>query len=206
MAATPAPLANPFPARWTARTRTRTRQLTYTLKTDGEKGSAAVNADGSFTYTADVGVEGTDRFVYTVTDENGAAADGTVTIEFVDNKKPAAGQTAFDTVEGLSLSGNLQLSDADGDSVAAALKTDAAHGELALEADGAFVYTPADSYSGPGLLRRDPDGREIPGGRDRDADGEKVRAAGGRGTDGQDCQGDAGGNHPVRRKPGWTAG
>ena len=124
-------------------------QLTYTLKTDGEKGSAAVNADGSFTYTADVGVEGTDRFVYTVTDENGAAADGTVTIEFVDNKKPAAGQTAFDTVEGLSLSGNLQLSDADGDSVAAALKTDAAHGELALEADGAFVYTPADSYSGP---------------------------------------------------------
>lgn len=146
-------------------------QLTYTLKTDGEKGSAAVNADGSFTYTADVGVEGTDRFVYTVTDENGAAADGTVTIEFVDNKKPAAGQTAFDTVEGLSLSGNLQLSDADGDSVAAALKTDAAHGELALEADGAFVYTPADSYSGPGLLRRDPDGREIPGGRDRDADG-----------------------------------
>lgn len=77
-------------------------QLTYTLKTDGEKGSAAVNADGSFIYTADVGVEGTDRFVYTVTDENGAAADGTVTIEFVDNKKPAAGQTAFDTVEGLS--------------------------------------------------------------------------------------------------------
>lgn len=122
--------------------------LTYARKTDGAKGTAVVNADGTFTYTADIGVEGTDTFVYTVTDEEGASADGTVTITFVDNKKPTAGKTAFETMEGTALTGDIEAADEDGDDVAVTLKTGVTHGTLALEEDGTFTYTPADGFTG----------------------------------------------------------
>ena len=123
-------------------------QLTYSLKTDATKGTAVVNADGTYTYTANIGVEGTDSFVYTVTDENGASADGTVTVTFVENKKPVAGKTSFSIMEKTDLAGDLKLSDEDGDTVSATVKTDAAHGDLTLNTNGTFTYSPADGYVG----------------------------------------------------------
>lgn len=122
--------------------------LTYSLKTEPQKGSVVVNEDGTFTYTPGADVEGTDTFVYTVTDENDASADGTVTITFVSNKAPAAGTTAFSTLEGTALEGALNPTDEDEDAVTVTLKTDAAHGELALNEDGTFTYTPEEGFFG----------------------------------------------------------
>lgn len=122
--------------------------LTYSLKTEPQKGSVVVNADGTFTYTPGADVEGTDTFVYTVTDENNASADGTVTITFVSNKAPAAGTTAFSTLEDTALEGALNPTDEDEDAVTVTLKTDAAHGELALNEDGTFTYTPEEGFFG----------------------------------------------------------
>lgn len=122
--------------------------LTYSLKTEPQKGSVVVNEDGTFTYTPGADVEGTDTFVYTVTDENNASADGTVTITFVSNKAPAAGTTAFSTLEDTALEGALNPTDEDEDAVTVTLKTDAAHGELALNEDGTFTYTPEEGFFG----------------------------------------------------------
>ena len=55
--------------------------LTATLLTGPTRGSAAVNADGSFTYTPNLGFFGTDQFVYRVSDGVGGTATATVTVQ-----------------------------------------------------------------------------------------------------------------------------
>lgn len=122
--------------------------LTYTLKTNPTKGSVVINPDGTFVYTANIGVDGSDSFVYTVTDEEGASSDGTITINFVANKSPVAGKTSFSTIEDTELQGNLMITDEDGDAFTATLKSTTSHGQLELNANGTFVYTPDSGYVG----------------------------------------------------------
>jgi hypothetical protein len=62
--------------------------LTYALTGDPVHGSAVVNADGSYTYTPDVGYSGPDSFTYTVTDADHQTASGIVTIDVVPPASP----------------------------------------------------------------------------------------------------------------------
>ena len=57
-----------------------TGTLTYALKENGKKGTAVVNTDGTYTYTALAGATGSDKFVYTAANGDGDSADGTVTV------------------------------------------------------------------------------------------------------------------------------
>jgi hypothetical protein len=54
--------------------------LTARLVTSPSRGSLALGADGTFSYTPDVGFSGTDAFVYEATDGSAAASAATVTI------------------------------------------------------------------------------------------------------------------------------
>lgn len=122
--------------------------LTYALKSDGQQGTAVVNADGTFTYTASKTATGNDSFTYTVTDRRGATAEAKVNISFVENKKPVAADSAFSVMEGVKLDGDLHVSDGDGDALTVDLKADGANGKATVAADGTFSYQPNEKFVG----------------------------------------------------------
>ena len=66
-----------------------------------------LNADGSFTYTPDPGFNGTDRFTYTVTDDDGAVSNiATVTFTVNDvNDPPVATDNDYTTDEDTAVAG-----------------------------------------------------------------------------------------------------
>ncbi|MGO4371741.1 DNRLRE domain-containing protein, partial [Paenibacillus sp. MCAF20] len=69
--------------------------LTYTLLTAGEKGSVVINAStGSFTYTPDLGVIGTDVFTVKVNDGIADSEPITVTVDIVDGLPPVTTDNA----------------------------------------------------------------------------------------------------------------
>ena len=128
--------------------------LSAILVTDAAHGTLALAADGSFTYTPDADFNGTDSFTYTASDGDLTSGPATVTITVgAVNDAPAAADDSAETDEDTPLSvdapgvlGN--DTDPDGDTLSATLVTDAAHGTLALAADGSFTYTPDADFNG----------------------------------------------------------
>lgn len=128
--------------------------LSVTGASDGAHGTTTYDGD-SVTYTPDADWFGTDSFTYSVSDGAGGTDSATVSVTVSNvNDAPVAQDdghtTAEDTPLTVPASGGLLANDGDvdGDSLTAALVTDAAHGEVALAADGSFVYTPDADYFG----------------------------------------------------------
>src|SRR6185437_7247106 len=120
-------------------------------------GTAAVNADGSFTYTPAADFNGTDTFTYHASDGTALSTAATVTITVTPvNDPPAARDDNYRTEEDTPLSTTASKmagvlandSDADGDPLTAVLVTGPAHGTLSLNSNGSFTYTPAAGFSG----------------------------------------------------------
>jgi large repetitive protein len=110
-------------------------------------GTAAMFADGSFTYTPDAGFTGTDTFIYTISDGFGATDQATVTIEVRPNEPPELTDDAYVTLQDSTLTvpapgvlGN--DTDPDGDTLTVTASTPAVLGTLATLPDGGFTYTP----------------------------------------------------------------
>ena len=126
--------------------------LTATLATAPEHGTVTLNADGSLSYVPDAGFRGTDTFTYRASDGTDESAAVTVTIQV--NTAPEAvddtytvnedGVLAIDAVFGLLAND----SNPDGDRLTAWLVAGPSHGELSLDADGSFTYTPNAEFSG----------------------------------------------------------
>jgi hypothetical protein len=55
--------------------------LVAALAAASANATLTINADGSFTYTPNAGFQGTDTFLYLVSDGNGGTAVGTVTVQ-----------------------------------------------------------------------------------------------------------------------------
>jgi VCBS repeat-containing protein len=122
-----------------------------------ENGSFLFNQDGAFIYTPDPGFSGTESFTYylrdTVGHESGSA---TVTINVLpagSNLPPDALPDSYSTLQNTPLTitapGVLDNdSDPNGDPLTAELQSEPAHGSLALNADGSFLYTPNQTFSG----------------------------------------------------------
>ena len=123
---------------------------------DGPTHSATftLHADGSYDYTPDPDFHGTDTFTYTANDAslNSNTATVTITVNSVNDAPVATDDTATtneDTALTVAAPGVLANdSDADGDTLSAALVTDVAHGTLVLAADGSYTYTPAANFNG----------------------------------------------------------
>jgi VCBS repeat-containing protein len=122
--------------------------LTATIVKAPSHGTLTLQADGSFTYTTDGMFIGTDNFTYAAHAGSAESAPASVTIK-VANKGPSAAADSY------RASKNNQLSitapgvlandtDAGGDNLTAVIKAAPAHGNLALHADGSFIYTPAE--------------------------------------------------------------
>jgi VCBS repeat-containing protein len=114
-------------------------------------GKVTLKSDGSFVYTPTAGYTGTDTFTYRAGDGRkiSPAATVTITVKPV-NRAPAAVGDLFQVDEGKSVAGNVLANDADpdGDPLSAVLLAGPSHGNLTLNANGAFSYTPTAGYHG----------------------------------------------------------
>ena len=127
--------------------------LTYMLVTNGTLGTAAItnSTTGTFTYTPNPEASGVDTFTFKVNDgsSDSAAAAVTVTIAAVNDPPVSVGDSAA-IDEDVRLSGNVLSNDTDaeGGPLSARLVSGPAHGGVALNADGSYVYTPAQDFNG----------------------------------------------------------
>lgn len=119
-------------------------------------GTLVLSANGGFTYTPASHYYGSDSFTYRAGDGHGGTSDvATVnlTVNHV-NHAPVAVDDSYTTTQDAALVipapgvlGN--DTDADGDTLTAAVGSNPAHGTLVLNASGGFTYTPASGYAGP---------------------------------------------------------
>jgi VCBS repeat-containing protein len=126
-----------------------TESLTYRLGAQAAHGIAAVNPDGSFTYTPAPDFNGTDSFTFIAND--GAADSNTATVTLTIaavNDPPVAQDGSAIGSEDMPINGTLAATDIDNATLTYSLGTQAAHGIVAVNADGSFIYTPAQDFSG----------------------------------------------------------
>jgi CshA-type fibril repeat protein len=122
--------------------------LHVTGVTQPADGTLVDNGDGTYTYTPSGTFSGSDSFTYTVTDAHGTPSTATVTLTVPvaatdDAGSVLAGQTlAVDKAHGV-------LSNDHGSTLRATVLSQPSHGDLTLNADGSYTYTPDAGYSGP---------------------------------------------------------
>src|SRR6185295_14351609 len=128
--------------------------LTASLVANGAHGVAAMNLDGSFTYTPNSDFSGSDTFTYQASDgAHTATAVVTVTVKAI-NQAPTAADDSYIANDGETLTVTAANGvfkndfDADQNTLTTALQVDAQHGTLLLNSDGSFTYTPDEGFSG----------------------------------------------------------
>jgi VCBS repeat-containing protein len=129
--------------------------LTISRLTQGANGAVTVNADGTVKYTPAANFHGADSFTYTVSDGNGGTDTATVAVTVTPvNDVPLAGNDvhAVDEDQTLTAAAPGVLgndTDADGDTLTAAVATGPAHAAgFTLNPNGSFTYTPTANYHG----------------------------------------------------------
>ena len=128
--------------------------LTAVLVSDVSFGELTLNPDGSFTYTPDANVNGTDSFTYQAYDGTAysTAATVSITIDPV-NDVPVAVNDSYSTAEDTQLEVNSpgvlnNDSDVEGETLTAVLADSPVHGDLTLNANGSYTYIPDPNYHG----------------------------------------------------------
>lgn len=126
--------------------------LTVTLETAPANGSAIIETDNTITYVPDANYNGTDGFVYKITDVDGgfATADVNITINAV-NDAPVAVADANTTAEDTNVTINVVAndSDVDGDDFNITAVTQGANGSVTFDAaSGTVTYSPDADYFG----------------------------------------------------------
>ncbi len=113
-------------------------------------GDITLNTDGSFTYTPNANFNGSDSFTYTASD--GDLSDtATVDLTIVSiNDAPTAVDDSYSINENTGVACNVLANDddIDGDSLTASLDIAPTNGEVTLNADGSFAYTPDADFNG----------------------------------------------------------
>jgi RHS repeat-associated protein len=122
--------------------------LTASLVDGPSHGTATVNSDGSFSFTPDSDYHGEDSFTYEASD--GVGGSSVATVNIIVNTAPVAVDDSFSTGVNIELSGDVLTndSDADGDTLTAAVVDEPEHGTVTLNTDGTFLYTPDEDYHG----------------------------------------------------------
>ena len=103
------------------------------------------------TYSPDLNFNGSDSFVYRVTDTNGAFGDATVSVTVLGvNDSPLAADDVATTTEDTPVNVDVLSNDTDvdGDSLTVASVTQGANGSVSINADGTVGYTPGPNFNG----------------------------------------------------------
>ena len=129
--------------------------LTAVLVSDVSDGTLSLQPNGTFTYTPDANFSGTDSFTYKAND--GTADSNTVTATITVNAVNDAPIAVADTYNALQ-NETLTVSAAEGvlsndtdvenNPLEAEVETAPTHGDLVLNADGSFTYTPDTDFYG----------------------------------------------------------
>src|SRR5205823_1152037 len=129
--------------------------LSAALVSGPNHGTVTLNADGSFSYAPAANYHGPDSFTFKANDGNGGESNvATETIDVASvNDAPVVVNGSHSATDDSATRGSSDLvltgsSDADGDTLSAALVGGPSHGTLTLNADGSFSYTPAANYNG----------------------------------------------------------
>lgn len=131
--------------------------LQTTPLTAPSKGTLTLNADGTFVYTPNLNIDGTDSFTYQVCDNGSPSkcsqATVTITINPI-NDAPVAVNDSYATNEDTPLTvvapGVLTNDpDAESQSLTAVVISAPTKGTLNLNANGSFTYTPNANVNGP---------------------------------------------------------
>jgi VCBS repeat-containing protein len=123
--------------------------------TQPSHGELTLNADGSFDYVPAANYHGSDSFTYRVSDGELTSNTATVTITINPvNDAPVARNDSygvtFETTLAVSAAEGVLANDTDieGDALTAILDTAPVNGELTLNPNGSFSYTPAAGFTG----------------------------------------------------------
>ncbi len=125
--------------------------LSALLLTGPAHGILELRGDGAFTYNPYRDFNGTDNFVYTVSDGDGGTDTATVTIAVNPvNDAPVAIDDLASTDEDTPVMIVVLANDADvdGDSLSVASVGKASHGTVAVNPDSTVTYAPALNYTG----------------------------------------------------------
>lgn len=124
--------------------------LTFTVLTGVSNGTLTLNSNGTFTYTPNNGYLGTDSFTYNVCSGPGLCDNATVTITVTESAPPVAGADEYTTEEDTPISGNVGSNDVepDGSPLNFILLTQPNNGDVVLNSDGTFTYTPGANFNG----------------------------------------------------------
>lgn len=127
--------------------------LAFALDTGPANGVAVVDGDGDFTYTPDAGFSGADSFTFTVDDGNGGVDTETVSITIAaPNLPPVANPVGVTTDEGTAVSGVIVATDPNpGDVLTYFQQTAATKGNVTVNSDGTFTYTPFNNSNFNGV-------------------------------------------------------
>lgn len=121
------------------------------LVTSPAHGTLKLYPDGGFYYVPNIGFSGTDQFVYSNCDAQGACANATCTITINSiNSAPLAVDDIVTTPDFKNLSGNVLSNDTDreGNALTTSLVTAPVNGNVVLNADGSFTYTSNNGFDG----------------------------------------------------------
>ena len=131
-----------------------------TLITDVSHGSLSLSEDGSLTYEPAADFFGEDRFTYTISDGVDTSSVATVTLVVAPvNDAPVGKDDTYFGAVGEPLEIDIEKGvlandiDVDNASLTADLVTDPQNGNLTLNADGSFVYTPNVDFEGTDTFR-----------------------------------------------------
>lgn len=128
--------------------------LTAILLSSVTHGTLLLHANGSFSYTPDSNYNGTDSFTYRANDGQTNSGIATVTITVLPvNDPPVARDDQYSTSEDIALTVLppgvlLNDSDPDGDALAAVIVTQPGNGQVILNSNGSFTYSPATNFNG----------------------------------------------------------
>lgn len=127
----------------------------HTLTVDsilqGAGGTAAINPDGTVTYTPDPNFNGTGSFSYSINDGHGGSAIASVTVAVSPvNDAPAAVNDSATTNEDMSVTIAVLANDSDveGDALSVDSVTRGASGAVTINANGTLTYTPDLNFNG----------------------------------------------------------
>ncbi len=125
--------------------------LAYSVSGQPANGSVTLDpVTGDFVYTPNANYNGSDSFVVTISDGNGGTTTSLINIGVTPvNDGPVASNLNLATPEDTPVSGQVNASDVDGDTLSFAVGTVPANGSVTLNpATGSFVYTPNTNFNG----------------------------------------------------------